>query len=80
MKEGGKKGGPREEEVILKATGKAIEKLLRMAVWWRGQKGIRVSVRTGSAGAVDDVLGADGEEEGSRVRRVSCLEVRVGLT
>jgi ribonuclease P/MRP protein subunit POP7 len=38
-------------------------------------------VRTGSVGAVDDVVVKEGEEEGeemgSRVRRVSCLEVGV---
>jgi len=69
--------------VILKATGKAIEKLLRLAIWFQGQEDLTVRLRTGSVGAVDDVVGVveDGEEveESSRVRRTSCLEVLVGL-
>lgn len=80
--EKGKSRG-REEEVVLKATGKAIEKCLRLAVWWLGQADVRVVVRTGSVGAVDDVVNKDdgevGEEEGSRVRRTSCLEVGISL-
>lgn len=73
------------EEVILKATGKAVERLLGVAGWFlqevEGEGGkYRVVVRTGSVGAVDDVVGKEGEgDEGSRVRRVSCLEVGVSL-
>lgn len=71
----------REEEVVMKATGKAIEKLLRLAIWWQGQKGVVVRIRTGSVGAVDDVVEKGGEElvEESRIRRTSCLEVGVRL-
>jgi ribonuclease P/MRP protein subunit POP7 len=71
----------RDEEVIMKATGKAIEKLLRLAIWWQGQKGVVVRIRTGSVGAVDDVVEKGGEElvEESRIRRTSCLEVGVRL-
>ncbi len=64
----------------MKATGKAVEKLLRLAVHFQGEEGIRVRVGTGSVGAVDDVVGEAGEETGeSRVRRMSCLEVGVRL-
>jgi ribonuclease P/MRP protein subunit POP7 len=81
---GGKGGkvGVREEEVIVKGTGKAIERCLQVGLWAMQQEDLRVEVRTGSVGAVDDVV-ERGEEEGgeveSRVRRVSCLEVRVRL-
>ncbi|KAH6677624.1 Rpp20 subunit of nuclear RNase MRP and P-domain-containing protein [Halenospora varia] len=77
------------EEVVLKATGKAIERLMGVAAWFIAEEGgakYRVEVRTGSVGAVDDVVArGEGEEEGdveveeSRVRRVSCLEVGVRL-
>jgi ribonuclease P/MRP protein subunit POP7 len=83
--EEGLKSGSGNEEVVLKATGKAIERLLGVACWLEGQGGgeeFVVRVRTGSVGAVDDVVVKDGEEDGdgevgSRVRRVSCLEVGV---
>ena len=77
---GGKGGkvGVREEEVIVKATGKAIERCLQVGLWAMQQEDLRVEVRTGSVGAVDDVVEEGGEVE-SRVRRVSCLEVRVRL-
>lgn len=74
------KEGKEREEVLLKATGKAIEKLVAIAGWFQGEEGgekYKVMVRTGEAGAVDDIVG--GEEETSRVRRVSCLEVGVSL-
>lgn len=98
-KDRGKSGNAgRGEEVLIKGTGKAIQKVLQLAIWWQGQEGIKVVIRTGSVGAVDDVVlregkgedgdvdGAEGgvEEEGdevpeSRVRRTSCLEVRISL-
>lgn len=77
---GGK--GAREEEVVLKATGKAIEKLLGLVLHFQGESDVKVVVRTGSVGAVDDIVnkeGADGEEEGSQVRRTSTLEVGISL-
>lgn len=83
---GGERGeGKRDEEVVIKGTGKAIEKVVRLAAWWQGQSDVRVVVRTGSVGAVDDVVekGDGGEGEGmveeSRIRRVSCLEVGIRL-
>ncbi len=75
--------GKRNEEVLIKGTGKAIEKVVRMAAWWKEQSDVVVVIRTGSVGAVDDVLDTGVEGEGgegqSRVRRVSCLEVAVRL-
>jgi len=77
-----------KEEVLVKATGKAIEKALRVALFFQGQEDCVVRLRTGSVGAVDDVFveegDADGEEEGedfpeTRVRRTSMLEVGISL-
>ncbi|PMD32451.1 hypothetical protein L207DRAFT_518794 [Hyaloscypha variabilis F] len=75
------KGKGRGEEVLLKATGKAIERLLGVALYFQGQEGVKVELRTGSVGAVDDVVETgDGAETGeSQLRRVSCLEVGVRL-
>ena len=67
----------------MKATGKAIEKLLGLVVYFQGQEDLKVSVRTGSVGTVDDIIakeGVDGEVEGgSQVRRTSVLEVGISL-
>jgi ribonuclease P/MRP protein subunit POP7 len=67
----------------LKATGKAIEKLLGLVVHFQSQEDVKVVVRTGSVGAVDDIVNkesVDGEEEeGSQVRRTSMLEVGISL-
>lgn len=81
----GKRKSPREEEVLLKATGKAIEKLLGLVLYFQEQEDVKVSVRTGSVGAVDDIVSkgeggeGEGEEEGSQVRRTSSLEVGISL-
>lgn len=83
--EGNATGKP-AEEVVLKATGKAIEKGLRIAMWWMSQGDVRVTIRTSSVAAIDDVVernGVEGEggdvEIESRVRRTSCLEVGLSL-
>lgn len=70
------------EEVTMKATGKAIEKLLQLAIWFQGQDDYVVKLRTRSVGAVDDVVTVAGEDEGceeSHVRMTSSLEVSVSL-
>lgn len=67
--------------VTVTSTGKAIEKTLAVAGWFENKGDCVVEVRTGTVGAIDDVLpaeGGDGDEE-SRVRRLSCLEVVVRL-
>ncbi|KAJ5040239.1 uncharacterized protein L3040_005900 [Drepanopeziza brunnea f. sp. 'multigermtubi'] len=75
---GGSARGKRGEEVLIKGTGRAIEKVVRMAAYWGRQSDVVVRVGTGSVGAVDDVVArGDGEgdedaEDGegkSRVRR-----------
>ena len=57
------------EEVFLKATNKAIEKVLGFALFFQGQEDCRVRIKTGSIGVVDDIveierLGAPGAGAG----------------
>ncbi|KAL9112358.1 MAG: hypothetical protein Q9187_007786 [Circinaria calcarea] len=44
------------EEVLLKATNKAIEKVLGLALYFQGQQDCRVRLRTASVGVVDDIV------------------------
>ena len=61
-------GGKEEEVVVLKGAGRAVERCL--AVGWKlmGEADLSVRVRTGSVGAVDDLVvdeaAGDGEEDG----------------
>ncbi|KAL8675213.1 MAG: hypothetical protein Q9168_000333 [Polycauliona sp. 1 TL-2023] len=48
--------GKEPEEVILKATNRAIEKALGLGIFFQGQGDVRVRLRTGSVGAVDDIV------------------------
>jgi len=77
----------RGEEVLVKGTGKAIEKVLRIALFFQGQDDVVVKLRTGSVGAIDDII-VDGDgaadEAGddlpeTRLRKTSVLEVAVSL-
>lgn len=79
---------PEGDEVLVRATGRAMATLLHVAAWFGRQNDCRVSVRTMSLEAVDDVVndedGAEEEggfaaDEGTRVRGVSCLEIGVSL-
>ena len=77
---GGEGEGSKGVEVLVTGTGRALEKVLGVAGWFEGQGDCVVEIRTGTVGTVDDVVDEDGEEEEeSRVRRVSCLEVVVRL-
>ncbi|KAB5528954.1 Rpp20 subunit of nuclear RNase MRP and P-domain-containing protein [Coniochaeta sp. 2T2.1] len=48
-------------EVIVLGTGKAIEKTLNVAAWFQRQSDCRVSLRTRSVAAVDDVVVGGGK-------------------
>lgn len=94
-RDAGKEGAERDgdDEVLVVGTGRAIEKTLNVAAWLDRRKELKVSLRTRSVGAVDDVVpvvgeegdaqGGDGEdlvaEDMTRVRWVSCLEVGVRM-
>ncbi|KAK3172541.1 hypothetical protein OEA41_005863 [Lepraria neglecta] len=84
--------GKGREEVVLKATNRAIENVLGLALYFQGQDDCTVRLRTGSVGVVDDVVErdglVDGEGEGeeeeeelpeSRVRKCSVVEVAITL-
>ncbi|KAL9043887.1 MAG: hypothetical protein Q9214_002942 [Letrouitia sp. 1 TL-2023] len=44
------------EEVVLKGVGRAIEKVLNMAMYFQEKGGVRVRIRTGEVGVVDDIV------------------------
>ena len=81
------------EEVVLKATSRAIQNVLGLALFFQGQDDCRVRLRTGTVGVVDDIVesvfphgaateeGEDEEEElpESRVRKASFVEVAISL-
>ncbi|MCJ1274536.1 hypothetical protein MMC21_002332 [Puttea exsequens] len=83
--------GKELEEVVLKATNRAIERALELALYFQGQVDCFVKLRTGTAGVVDDIAeseditnanGDEGEEDdlaGSRIRNLSVLEVAINL-
>lgn len=76
------------EEVLLKGTGKAVEKVLGLALYFQGQEDLRVRLGTGTVSTVDDIVeleGAedvmDGKEEvpETQIRRMSMVEVGIRL-
>ena len=86
MQSVGQGRGKEGEKVYIKATGKAIERAIQLGVWFGEQEDCGVVVRTGSAGAIDDIVVKEGKEMGdlddipeSRVRWVSAIEIAVGL-
>lgn len=81
------------DEVILKATGKAIAKALSLGVWFQQREEYAVRIETGTVGAIDDIVAPednageeedqnmkdDGEEEmpESRIRYASTIQIFV---
>ncbi|KAI0172593.1 Rpp20 subunit of nuclear RNase MRP and P-domain-containing protein [Hypoxylon sp. FL1284] len=70
-------------EVVVLGTGHAIQKVVEVAMFFQKQLDCVVQLRTGSVGAVDDVV-EDGEEEWGgegqeRVRMMSSLEATIKL-
>lgn len=43
------------EEVAIKGTGKAIQKVSELGLWFQQREDFAVRIATGSAGAVDDI-------------------------
>lgn len=82
------KDGKAKEEVVLKATGRAIERVLSFGLYFQGQADCVVRIRTGGIGVVDDIVAGDTEDDAegeagelpeTRVRRTSVVEVAVTL-
>lgn len=77
-----------DEKVIVKATGKAVDKALQLALFLQKQSDLSVEIKTGSVAAIDDIVHNDDEEHEdeagelpeSRIRYTSTIEVAVNLT
>ena len=82
------------EEVVLKATNRAIEKVLGLALYFQGQDDCKVRLKTGTVSVVDDIIvsddatsskeddeaGADVEDlPESRVRKATVVEAAISL-
>ena len=48
--------GKESEEVVLKATSRAIQNVLGLALFFQGKDDCRVRLRTGTVGVVDDIV------------------------
>jgi len=46
----------RAEEVLIKATGKAIDRALNLALFFQGQQDCIVRINTGTVDAIDDLV------------------------
>ena len=66
------------EEVILKATGRAIEKALGLGVFFQGQGDVRVRLRTGSVGTVDDIIVDENKTQRKQTKGKSKMEKGLG--
>jgi len=58
-----KEAGSTPGEVVLKATGKAIEKALSLGLWFQQRDEYAVTIRTSSVGAIDDIIAKDGSDD-----------------
>ena len=70
-----------QDDVVLVATGRAIQKAVEVGGFFTRERDLVVAVRTRTVKAVDDVVAVDEEEaegeDGVRVRSVSCVEVGI---
>lgn len=72
------------EEITLKATGRAIEKLVNLAVFFQKQDNMKIVIRTESVPVIDDIVQKDEDAEDveadipeTQIRWMSVLEVGV---
>ena len=65
--------------MVVKATGKAVEKAMGLAVAMMAEKGWRVKVRTGSVAAIDDVVVGEVEEEEAEVKETEKKQGEEGV-
>ncbi|KAI1343503.1 Rpp20 subunit of nuclear RNase MRP and P-domain-containing protein, partial [Xylariaceae sp. FL0016] len=72
-------------EVVVSGTGRAVQKVVEVALFFQKQPDVMVQLRTESVGAVDDVVEENEEEEDpfaggeQRVRMMSALNVFIRL-
>lgn len=58
-------GGRRGEKVTIKGTGKAVQKVLELGLWFQQREEYEVKLTTGTVAAIDDVEVEEGIEEGA---------------
>ncbi|KAL9114924.1 MAG: hypothetical protein Q9227_001167 [Pyrenula ochraceoflavens] len=69
-----------KEAVYIKASGRAVEKALRIGEWFRRKEsGMKVEVKTGSTVVVDDLVEVDEGEDNDRIRDVATEHNASGL-
>ena len=81
----------KQEEVLIKATGKAIKNATQLAKFFQAKEDINVQLRTGSVAVVDDLVKLESLDDGAtdeaqqddedipatRVRNLSMLEIAI---
>ena len=76
------------EPVVVKATGRAIDRALQLALFLQKQEDLRIEIKTGSIAAIDDIVENDDAEQDqeqqeqpeSRMRHTSVVEISASLT
>lgn len=69
-------------EVLVRGTGRAIEKTLQAAGWFMAHGDYEIDIRTRTVDTVDVVESSEGPsplDDERRVRRMNCFEVAVRL-
>ncbi|KAI9784249.1 MAG: hypothetical protein M1816_000921 [Peltula sp. TS41687] len=72
-----------KEPMVLKATSRAIEKALGLAMFFQNKPGYEVRISTGTVSVVDDVVEKEGRITSvpeTRVRRLGCVEVAIRMS
>ncbi|KAL9054973.1 MAG: hypothetical protein Q9162_003828 [Coniocarpon cinnabarinum] len=75
------------EEVVVKATGKAIDNAMQVALFLQSKNDLAIKIRTGSATSIDDITPNEEQENvddadelpESRLRQISVIEIGVTL-
>ena len=65
---GGESVGGSGEEVVVRGTGKAIQRVLELGLWFQQREEYAVRLGTGSVGAVDDIEVDEMEDAGTTVQ------------
>jgi ribonuclease P/MRP protein subunit POP7 len=67
---------PRDEPVYIKATGKAIEKALNIALFFRQKGDVIMKIKTGSVSAIDDIEVPDDMEDTEAADQIPDAQLR----